>query len=178
MTQHAVARLHLAGPEDLDCAAEMDRAVGDLSAFDLFGEQILIGQYMRGDKTAGGIIIPDNANQTEDQFQGKVARILKIGSGCYGHKLKLDGKTVETDEWGKPITQMKYLDAMGGVPLKVGDWIFTHWSNRFHLSVRGPGAVDSKLIKNKAGASLPGWPVALVYLSDVYGRIADPLMVV
>ena len=53
-------------------------AVGDLSKEDVLWDLVLVGTYIRPEKTRGGIIRPME-NSQEDSFQGKVGLILKKG---------------------------------------------------------------------------------------------------
>lgn len=74
--------------------------VGDISGMSLTGNQVLVGIYVR-DKI--GSIIMSDVSQKEDQYQGKVGLILKIGEKAFDR------------EW-----QKLYGDSV--VP-KVGDWV-------------------------------------------------------
>ena len=56
--------------------------VGDLSGLDVIGDRVLVGIYMRPEKTSGGIIRPD-ANKVEDVWQGKVGLVLKWGPDAF-----------------------------------------------------------------------------------------------
>lgn len=57
-------------------------AVGDLSKEEVLGDLVLVGVYVRPEKTVGGIIrIQENVR--EDEFQGKVGLVLKKGPLAY-----------------------------------------------------------------------------------------------
>jgi co-chaperonin GroES (HSP10) len=56
--------------------------IGDLSTFEVMGDRVLVGIYMRPEKTRGGIIRPD-ANKEEDVWQGKVGLVLKLGPNAF-----------------------------------------------------------------------------------------------
>ncbi len=58
------------------------REVGDLSGVQILKDDVLIGTYIRPEKTSGGIIRPD-ANVEEDVWQGKVGLILKFGQDAF-----------------------------------------------------------------------------------------------
>jgi hypothetical protein len=58
------------------------KEIGDLSKLILFNDDVLIGTYIRPEKTSGGIIRPD-ANVEEDVWQGKVGLILKFGGSAF-----------------------------------------------------------------------------------------------
>jgi co-chaperonin GroES (HSP10) len=56
--------------------------VGDTSGFEVGSDRILVGIFMRPEKTRGGIIRPD-ANKEEDVWQGKVGLVLKLGPNAF-----------------------------------------------------------------------------------------------
>jgi co-chaperonin GroES (HSP10) len=56
--------------------------VGDTSGFEIGGDRVLVGIFMRPEKTKGGIIRPD-ANKEEDVWQGKVGLVLKLGPNAF-----------------------------------------------------------------------------------------------
>src|ERR1700688_2364602 len=76
-------------------------AVGDLSNFDIFHNQILVATYVRPEKTSGGIIRPGQ-NVDEDEYQGKVGLVVKVGPSAF----------LNTDE-----------QDFQGQSLLVGDWV-------------------------------------------------------
>lgn len=57
---------------------EIIKLVGDISKEIVFNDLVLVGIYFRAEKTAGGIIRPQE-NVQEDQYQGKVGLVLKMG---------------------------------------------------------------------------------------------------
>jgi len=57
-------------------------AVGDLSDIDVFHNQILVALYIRPEMTKGGIIRP-GTNVVEDEYQGKVGLVVKIGPTAF-----------------------------------------------------------------------------------------------
>jgi co-chaperonin GroES (HSP10) len=74
--------------------------IGNLDGIEVIGDMVLVGIYIRPEKTAGGIIRP-SVNKQEDVWQGKVGLVLKWGPDAF-----IDPDT------GKPYAQ--------NVP--VGDW--------------------------------------------------------
>lgn len=52
----------------------------DVSGLTVFGENLLVATYIRPEKTKGGIIRPEQ-NIKEDEFQGNVGLVLKVGDG-------------------------------------------------------------------------------------------------
>ncbi len=147
-----VTSLHDARPE-VDPAHDMDMTIGDISELEIAGSQVLVGVYLRGERTAGGIIDPTQI--AEDKIQGKCVRVLKLGNTAF---------TGDNPGWN-------------GNPPKVGDWVFHRAQDAAEISVKGRGSVTSAILKNypqMRGA----WPCRLVYAADIYGRVADPNMVV
>lgn len=53
-------------------------AVGDLSNAEVFTDLVLVGTFIRHERTAGGIIRPTD-NVKEDEYQGKVGLVLAKG---------------------------------------------------------------------------------------------------
>jgi hypothetical protein len=58
-------------------------AVGDLTRERVASDLVLLGTYIRNEKTAGGIIRPTEVLK-EDEYQGKVGLVLKTGPLAYG----------------------------------------------------------------------------------------------
>lgn len=76
------------------------KAVGDLSGVTIKFNWVLVGTYFRPEKTAGGIIRPQT-NVGEDEWQGKVGVVLKLGSLAYqdDEDAHFSGERVEIGEW-------------------------------------------------------------------------------
>lgn len=90
-------------------------AVGDLSTFDIFHNQILVVTYVRPEITAGGIIRP-NDNVDEDEYQGKVGLVVKIGPTAF----------LDNDD-----------EDFQGQNLNVGDWVVYRTGDGWQLTIRG-----------------------------------------
>ena len=75
--------------------------IGDLSGFEVMADRVLVGIFMRPEKTAGGIIRP-TANKEEDVWQGKVGLVLKWGPTAFMNPETGDlyEQRVEVGEWG------------------------------------------------------------------------------
>ena len=91
--------------ESISKATDPKRAildfVGDLSGLEVIGDRVLVGIYMRPEKTSGGIIRPD-ANKVEDVWQGKVGLVLKLGPDAFidpdtGERYQ---QAINPGEWG------------------------------------------------------------------------------
>lgn len=92
---------------------EILASVGDLSALDIMHNQILVGIYMRPEKTAGGIILTDKTRD-EDRWQGKVGLVLKKGPLAFENDAHND---------------------FGGQNINEGDWIVYRVSDGFSIDV-------------------------------------------
>lgn len=58
-------------------------AVGDLNDVEVLTDLVLVGTYIRDEKTAKGLYLPTE-HLKEDEFQGKVGLVLKKGPLAYG----------------------------------------------------------------------------------------------
>lgn len=76
------------------------KAVGDLSGVNVKFNYVLMATYIRPAKTAGGIIRPD-MNVAEDEWQGKVGLVLKLGAMAFqdDQDTQFNGERVEAGEW-------------------------------------------------------------------------------
>ena len=66
-----------------DPKAAIFAAVGDLTRERVASDLVLLGTYIRNEKTSGGIIRPTEVLE-EDEYQGKVGLVLKTGPLAYG----------------------------------------------------------------------------------------------
>lgn len=97
---------------DRDPAEAIREAVGDLSEFQLLFNQVLVGIYVRPEKTKGGIILADQTRH-EDVYQGKSALVLAKGPTAFmdDDPVRFHGQNIEVGQWvvfrpsdGWPIT--------------------------------------------------------------------------
>lgn len=65
-----------------DPRAAILAAVGDISDAKVCSDLVLLGTYIRNEKTSGGIIRPIDTVK-EDEYQGKVGLVLKRGPAAY-----------------------------------------------------------------------------------------------
>jgi co-chaperonin GroES (HSP10) len=92
--------------------------LGDLSAVQIAQNEVLVAIYIRPEKSAGGILLTDRTRK-EDNYQGKVGLVVKIGSAC---------RFVRTNE----ATGVTY-----GVDVQLHDWVVTRPSDTWALDVNG-----------------------------------------
>jgi co-chaperonin GroES (HSP10) len=95
---------------------EMIKKVGDLSKISVMYNMVLVAQYVRPNKTKGGILL---AQQTleEDVWQGKVGLVMKLGPNAFqdDQDMSFYGQKAEVGEW----VVYKTGDAW---QLQIGEW--------------------------------------------------------
>lgn len=89
-------------------------AVGDVGNYDIFHNQILVAVYVRPNITAGGILLTDNTLK-EDEYQGKVGLVVKVGPTAF-----LDSQ--EDDFQGQQVFP--------------GDWVVFRTGDGWALTIR------------------------------------------
>lgn len=94
---------------------EILAGIGSLEDIEVFGNRVLVGIYMRPEKTAGGILLTDKALD-EDKWQGKVAVVLKKGPLAFVSDGSVDFK---------------------GQDVKAGEWVVYRISDGFPIDVNG-----------------------------------------
>lgn len=74
--------------------------VGDLSDVGVMFSQVLVGLYLRPNKTKSGLHLPDSVTD-EDLYQGCVGLVLKLGPRAYVSAQGLDfrGERVDVGDW-------------------------------------------------------------------------------
>ena len=105
----------MAMQHDEDPAAVIRKAVGDLSKFRIMGNQVLVGVYMRPEKTKSGILLADTT-RGEDAHQGKACLVLLKGQKAF-------------------ISDNNY--DFGDDDVKPGDWVAIFVSDGRKLVVNG-----------------------------------------
>lgn len=83
------------------------------SEVEVFNNQVLVEVYIRPEKTKGGVILPERALK-EDEYQSKVGRIVRMGSGAFNDP---DGRWFD------------------GVTFNIGDWIVFRPSDGWAMTV-------------------------------------------
>lgn len=79
---------------------EIKKSAGDLTNEEVMFNQVLVGIWKRPEKTKGGIILTDNTRK-EDDYQGKVGLVLKLGPQAYQSDSEVDFGTqkVSVGDW-------------------------------------------------------------------------------
>jgi len=103
--------------------------IGDISAFEIFNNQILIAIYIRPNKTKSGIYLSDQSRE-EDKVQGKVGLVVKKGPAAF---------VDETSEWFKDIS------------VEVNDWVVIRPSDGWAITVNNVlcRIVDDTAVRGK-----------------------------
>ncbi|NBS71382.1 co-chaperone GroES [bacterium] len=103
--------------------------IGDISAFEIFNNQILIAIYIRPNKTKSGIYLSDQSRE-EDKVQGKVGLVVKKGPAAF---------VDDTSEWFKDIS------------VEVNDWVVIRPSDGWAITVNNVlcRIVDDTAVRGK-----------------------------
>ena len=103
--------------------------IGDISAFEIFNNQILIAIYIRPNKTKSGIYLSDQSRE-EDKVQGKVGLVVKKGPAAF---------VDDTSEWFKDISVV------------VNDWVVIRPSDGWAITVNNVlcRIVDDTAVRGK-----------------------------
>jgi len=83
-----------------DPKKDITKIVGDLSKVQVKWNMVLVATYIRPQKTSGGIWRPES-NVAEDEWQGKVGLVLKLGPMAYqdDEETQFNGESVKIGEW-------------------------------------------------------------------------------
>ena len=108
MTQYAMA--HEADPKK-----ELLKQVGNLNGIEIFNNQVLVAVYVRPEKTAGGIVLPDK-HRDEDRNQGKIGLLIKKGPLAFVEEQK---------QW------------FAGAEIGLHDWILFRPSDGWAVTING-----------------------------------------
>jgi len=85
---------------EVDPAKKITEEIGDLSKIELFNNQILVGVYIRPQKTKSGLYLSEKTTE-EDRFQSKVGLLLKSGPRAFEPNDEgwFDGETFNLHDW-------------------------------------------------------------------------------
>ena len=125
----------------------LDR-LGDISRVEIAQNELLVATYMRPEKTKGGIVLP-HQNLKEDQYQGKVGLVVKIGKACRFLRASAEGVAY-------------------GLDIQLHDWVVVRTSDTWPLELNGDPDVSDPAAFVKC---------RLVYDDQIRMRIPFPGMV-
>lgn len=108
--------------------------VGDISQLGVFHNEVLAAVYKRPEKTKSGIFLTDKARD-EDDYQGKVALILKVGPAAFKD---------DTGAWEWPND------------LGVGSWVIIRPAESWSIGIVGEGKSDKVLCRMMKDTSIKG----------------------
>jgi co-chaperonin GroES (HSP10) len=94
--------------------------VGDLSGIEVFGTDVLLGIYLRPNRTKSGLYLSDNTVD-EDRWQSKAALVLKLGNTAF------------KDENGEAFRD-----------IAPGDWVIIRPSDGFPVQLSSTTATSSR----------------------------------
>lgn len=94
-----------------DPRVEIMKQFEDLEKVDVFNDKVLLAVYERPNKTASGIVLPNQTTE-EDRYQGKAALVVKIG----------------------PLVNLGDAPTRGG-EIKIGDWIAIRPSDGWPINI-------------------------------------------
>jgi co-chaperonin GroES (HSP10) len=100
---------------DVDPKQHILDEIGDISGLVLFNNQVLVGTYVRPEKTVKGLYIPET-NRENDKYQSKVGLILKTGPSAF---------VDDSGQW------------FDGVEINVGDWVVHRPSDGWQITING-----------------------------------------
>ena len=74
--------------------------IGDLSTVQLFNNEVLVGIYLRPEKTKSGFFLTDQ-HRDEDRFQSKVGLLLKAGPNAFEPNAEswFEGESFNLNDW-------------------------------------------------------------------------------
>lgn len=159
-----------------DARREILSSVGDLSSLELFGSQLIVAPYVQS-----GIMFSDRLGipETEVLSVDALDDLYKSGKGLLTQQFSKEsiwqGKVLLLLKIG---TEVDVSDPKWGeAPLQVGDWVYALQENTRQVSIRMPGAKQSRVLK-ALGVDYIGYPCKFLYAADIYGRVSDPNILV
>ena len=74
--------------------------IGDLSTVQLFNNEVLVGIYLRPEKTESGFFLTDQ-HRDEDRHQSKVGLLLKAGPNAFEPNAEgwFEGESFNLNDW-------------------------------------------------------------------------------
>ena len=98
---------------DTDPKQQIMKAIGVIDEFQVFHNEVIVAVYLRPEKTASGIFLPDS-HRDEDRYQSKVGLVVKMGPEAFNDP---------SGAWFQ------------GVQVQEGDWIWYRPSDGFNMTV-------------------------------------------
>jgi hypothetical protein len=85
---------------EIDPVEKILAEIGDLSTVKLFNNEILVGVYLRPERTKSGLFMTDE-NRSEDRHQSKVGLLLKAGPKAFEPNAEgwFEGEEFNLNDW-------------------------------------------------------------------------------
>lgn len=112
----------IAMQHDVDPRKVIHQNLGDVSDIEVFNDRVLLAIYERPEKTKGGILM-DIKTRKEDQYQGKICLVVKVGP------------MVNLDKTPSAAGSLKA--SLRGGEFKEGDWVAVRPSDGWQLTING-----------------------------------------
>lgn len=95
----AMPMVHLEDPAEV-LFKKVGMKNGKIPGFELMSNRVLLGLYVRPEKTKSGIILSDNT-RGEEKYQGKAAVVLALGPSAFVSDSSFDfqGQKLEVGDW-------------------------------------------------------------------------------
>lgn len=85
---------------NIDPSKKIIDEIGDLSGFEIFNNQVLVGIYIRPQRTKSGLYLSEKTTD-EDRFQSKVGLLLKQGNSAFEPNPEgwFEGENFQLHDW-------------------------------------------------------------------------------
>lgn len=105
---------------DQDPKRTILESVGDIKGIKLPPRRLLVGNYIRPEKTSGGIHLPQQFRK-EDVYQGKVYLVLAKGDGCFEdyEDYNFNGFKAEVGDWIVVRVAYGLMTSVNGLSCKI-----------------------------------------------------------
>lgn len=105
---------HMPMYHEVDPKQALLDALGDISEYNVFHNEIIVAVYIRPTKTKSGIILTDQ-HVDEDRYQSKVGLVVKLGPAAFA----------PSGEW------------QWDTKVEIGDWVVFRPSDGWNQTING-----------------------------------------
>ena len=122
---------------DVDPKKKLRDEVGDLNNVEIFNNQVLVGVYIRPQRTKSGIYLTEKTTD-EDKYQGKIGLVLKKGGSAF----------VDPDnQW------------FADIEINEGDWVLFRPSDGWSVTINGVlcRVIDDHAIRGRVDQPDRAW---------------------
>lgn len=152
------AVLHSNSYDDLkELEDEIRDALGDIDHIEVFGQQILAAVYAQPlTYRKSGLILPNSMNK-EDKWQSKCVLMLKAGGEAFHN-----------------LTKKQVDERFNGRIPQAGDWLYHNVKIGEAMNLCGSGSKMRKPPNVVSARDWTGWPVRILFSTDIDGRTKRP----